>query len=182
MEAPKSPKHRPLPRSYPQASSARFELDAGCGTNRMYQKHSKDKSTRSRGCPSHCAREVRKLTFLKLCDVAESLNHLHSRNVIHGSIRGVRTWRHIGDRANAAQPNILVDHLGRAHITDFTLAEIAYDQGAACLVTDVPEYDTRWTAPEVLEGIGRLTKEGDIFSFGMVMVEVRYSHIIYCNF
>jgi hypothetical protein len=92
---------------------------------------------------------------------------------------GVRAWRHIGNRTNVAQANILVDRLGRAHITDFTLTEIACDQGSARRVTDVPDHDTRWTAPEVLEGAPRLTKEGDIFSFSMVMVEVRCEHIFY---
>jgi serine/threonine protein kinase len=180
METHESPKHRPLPRSYPQSSSARFKLDACRGSNRMYQKDSKDKSTRSRGCPSHRACEARGTHFfLKLCDVAEGLNYLHSRNVIHRGIMGVRAWRHIGDRTNAAQANILVDRLGRAHITDFTLTEIACDQGSARRVTDLPDHDTRWTAPEVLEGAPRLTKEGDIFSFSMVMVEVRCKHIFY---
>ena len=94
---------------------------------------------------------------------------------------GVRAWRHIGDRTNAVQANVLVDRLGRAHITDFTLTEIACDKDSTRRVTDLPDYDTRWTAPEVLEGAPRLTKEGDIFSFSMVMVEVRCGHMIYGN-
>ena len=31
----------------------------------------------------------------------------------------------------------------------------------------------RWTAPEILEGRGTYTKEGDVFSFAMVVIEVR---------
>ena len=30
----------------------------------------------------------------------------------------------------------------------------------------------RFTAPEVLKGIGRTSKESDVFAFGMVIIEV----------
>ena len=33
-------------------------------------------------------------------------------------------------------------------------------------------YITAWAAPEVLEGTGTITREADVFAFGMVVIEV----------
>ena len=33
-------------------------------------------------------------------------------------------------------------------------------------------HTARWTAPEILDGVGMKSKEGDVFAFAMVMVEV----------
>ena len=71
------------------------------------------------------------------------------------------------------QANIVVDHAGRARITDFALARFSHSQGSTSRVMETPDYNVRWTAPEVLEETGQLTKEADVFSFGMTMVEVR---------
>lgn len=67
--------------------------------------------------------------------------------------------------------NILVDQSGRARITDFSLATVDYSQCSTCGVVKIYN-DTRWTAPEVLERTRPLTKEADVFSFAMVVVEV----------
>ena len=74
------------------------------------------------------------------------------------------------DLADAAQPNILVDRLGRARIMDFALTTVDRDQGPAGDVTEMRNIPTRWTAPEVENG--PFTKKSDVFSFAMVMVEV----------
>ena len=42
----------------------------------------------------------------QLCDVAEGLNHLHSRSVVHGNITGVRIWRLAGDITNVRRRGI----------------------------------------------------------------------------
>ena len=76
-----------------------------------------------------------------------------------------------------AQANILVDHFGRARITDFSLAGFGRHRGPTHHTVEAHDYNTRWTAPEVLEKTGPLTEEADIFSFGMVMVEVRFTHV-----
>ena len=68
--------------------------------------------------------------------------------------------------------NVLVDHLGRARITDFALAAISQDKCSTCGVTKMHKNGTRWTAPEILEETGPLTKKADVFSFAMVMIEV----------
>ena len=79
------------------------------------------------------------------------------------------------------QANILVDHIGRARITDFALARPSCDRGSARRATETRDYYTRWTAPEVLEDMEPPTKEADIFSFSMVMVEVRHRHAPHNN-
>ena len=35
------------------------------------------------------------------------------------------------------------------------------------------EHDVRWIAPEILDGRGIYSREGDVFSFAMVTIEVR---------
>ena len=79
------------------------------------------------------------------------------------------------------QANILVDHIGRARVTDFALARSNPDRGSTHHVTEMRDYQTRWTAPEILEDTELPTKEADIFSFSMVMVEVRRRHVLHNN-
>ena len=40
------------------------------------------------------------------------------------------------------------------------------------LVTQAKGYTAAWAAPEILEGADKITREGDIFAFGMVVIEV----------
>ena len=58
---------------------------------------------------------------------------------------------------------------GRARITDFGLSR---DQGAAEETGTTSGGTARWTAPEILQGRGEPSKQADVFSFAMVMVEV----------
>ena len=73
------------------------------------------------------------------------------------------------------QPNILVDDSGHASITDFGLA-----QDTLGVVTKPERLSVRWTAPEVLSETGKPSLEADVFSFGMVMVEVCYNSTAVC--
>lgn len=66
------------------------------------------------------------------------------------------------------QSNILIDDAGYAYIADFSHAAMVRD----CDVNE-PSIIPRWTAPEVLEG-GTNSKEADIFSFAMVVIEVHH--------
>ncbi|KAF9642914.1 kinase-like protein [Thelephora ganbajun] len=90
-----------------------------------------------------------------LCDVANGLRYLHSCNMMHGDLKG---------------QNILVDDSGRARIADFALTMVIKDED---FLEDDPVHGhtPRWTAPEVLNE-GPHSKEADIFSFAMVMIEV----------
>ncbi|KAF9643686.1 kinase-like protein [Thelephora ganbajun] len=89
-----------------------------------------------------------------LCDVANGLCYLHSCDSIHGDLKG---------------SNVLVDDSGHARIADFTLTMVIKDEDF--LEDDsVHGHTLRWTAPEVIEK-GAKTKESDIFSFAMVIVE-----------
>ena len=69
--------------------------------------------------------------------------------------------------------NILVDDSGRVRIADFGSATIAQDLDSTENTTSARGHTLRWTAPEILNG-GVASKEGDIFSFAMVMIEVRH--------
>jgi len=63
----------------------------------------------------------------------------------------------------------MVDANSHARITDFGLAR---NQGIAEETSTLPGGTARWTAPEILQGRGAPSKEADVFSFAMVMVEV----------
>jgi len=69
------------------------------------------------------------------------------------------------------QPNIVVDDSGHARIIDFGLTVVAQAPDSVQSTMFQHGHTVRWTAPEVLKG-GRISKESDIFSFAMVMIEV----------
>ena len=66
-----------------------------------------------------------------------------------------------------------MDTASHARITGFGLAAVTHDldwiQSASAEARD----DARWIAPEILDGQGTYSKEADIFSFAMVVIEVR---------
>ena len=69
------------------------------------------------------------------------------------------------------QPNILIDDSGNACITDFGLTTVILNLDSvqsALSQRSAP----RWAAPELLHE-GPHSKEADVFSFAMVMIEVR---------
>ena len=79
-----------------------------------------------------------------------------------------------------------MDDSGNARIADFGFASVAQNldsvQSALC-----QRGTLQWTAPEVLNE-GSYSKEADIFSFAMVMIEVRhgqssvYRTLTHCHF
>ena len=70
------------------------------------------------------------------------------------------------------QLNILVENSGRARIVDFGLAEITQNTDSIRSASYLHGFTLQWAAPEVLVK-GEYSKEADIFSFAMVMIEVR---------
>ena len=110
----------------------------------------------------------------QLSDVAEGLLYLHSCNVVHGDLKGVRGRpKH---RSNTIlttdQRNILMDNSGHARIVDFGLTAVTRNPDSIRAASFQHGYTVQWAAPEVMvEGVH--SKEADIFSFEMVMIEVR---------
>lgn len=110
----------------------------------------------------------------QLADVAEGLNYLHSCDMIHGHLNGVRHCpRSYSLRYSTApvQQNVFVDGIGHARITGSDLApargtSAGHDRSA------------RWIAPEALGYWGPHTKEADVFSFAGVTIEVRSRHLL----
>ena len=94
--------------------------------------------------------------------------------MIHGDLKGVcgRSNFSLTTALTCVQPNILMDDSGNARIADFGFATVTQNldsvQSANC-----QRGTPRWTAPEVLDE-GPYSKEADIFSFAMVMIEVRH--------
>ena len=71
-----------------------------------------------------------------------------------------------------SQPNVLVDNSGRAIITDFGLATVTQNLDSIPSASHQGGHTPRWAPPEVLGG-GVCSKEADIFSYAMVVIEVR---------
>ena len=71
------------------------------------------------------------------------------------------------------QSNILVDASGNARITDFGLVMVTQDLDSLRGGSDECRDGARWIAPEILESRGAYSKEADVFSFAMVVIEVR---------
>jgi len=90
-----------------------------------------------------------------LLDVAEGLNFLHASYMIHGDLKG---------------PNILINSNGQACLADCGIISILLQEDS--IATYAHGYITRWTPPEILGGSNQCTREADIFSFGMVVIEV----------
>ena len=109
----------------------------------------------------------------QLSHIVNGLSYLHSRDVVHGNLKGVRGYsRSNFYRIDINQSNVLIDAAGRARIADFDLATVITDVDPEQSTRFLQSIARRWTAPEVLGG-GRYSKEADIFSLAMVMVEVR---------
>lgn len=111
-------------------------------------------------------------SYHKLSDVAEGLCYLHSRNMVHGDLKGVRGLppSHFTIMLTPGQPNILVDDSGHARITDFGQAKVT--QSLDTIRSASRHGNTpRWAAPEILDEQPP-SREADVFSFAMVMIEV----------
>ena len=78
------------------------------------------------------------------------------------------------------QENILIDKSGNARITDFGRARISRDANLPENADDELGHASQWTAPEVWSG-SPVTKESDIFSFGMVIIEVGGDKSVICR-
>ena len=69
-----------------------------------------------------------------------------------------------------SQPNILVDDSGHVQIADFGLTMVTQNLDSVQSASSHHSHTARWAVPEVLNR-GIHSKETDIFSFAMVMIE-----------
>ena len=65
-----------------------------------------------------------------------------------------------------------MDNLGNARIADFGLASVMRNPDSVESASYHDAYTAQWAAPEILDE-GAHSKEGDMFAFAMVMIEVR---------
>ena len=72
----------------------------------------------------------------------------------------------------SGQANILVDDAGCPRIMDYGLALIPQNSEIQSAQAEHDE-TARWTAPEIVIEGAPYSKEADVFSFAMVMFEVR---------
>ena len=116
----------------------------------------------------------------QLSDTAAGLHFLHSHNIVHGGLKGVR------DRLKSrfmtiltyVKSNVLVDATICARITDFGLVDITQNLDSILKTSGRNGYATRWTAPEIMSEDASFSKEADVFSFAMVMIEVHREWVI----
>ena len=73
-----------------------------------------------------------------------------------------------------------MDDTGSARIADFGLAAVVRNLDSVQSIKSHRGYSARWAAPEVLNAEPH-SKEADIFSFAMVMIEVRMPREVYCE-
>ena len=111
----------------------------------------------------------------QLSDVAEGLHYLHSCDVVHGDLNGVRTLYKplLTTMLIPGKSNILVDETGHARLTDFGLATITQVPGLIQNPLDDYGHSPLWVAPEILDGRAAYSKATDVFSFAGVIIEVR---------
>ena len=113
------------------------------------------------------------LTICKLLDVAEGLAYLHVKQTVHEDLKGVSVFS--GSRFAVLiyfyQSNILISRRGRARLTDFGFTSVVRGLNSV-LVPELRGCTLRWAAPEVIRGRSGGTQEADIYSFGMVVIEV----------
>ncbi|KAJ7767392.1 kinase-like domain-containing protein, partial [Mycena maculata] len=104
----------------------------------------------------HGRADVDKLLF----EIAQGLQYLHSRNIVHGDLRGA---------------NILINEDWNACLADFGLS--VFSNATASMHTSNRAGSLRWMAPELIDPDRFGTKFGrtpasDVYAFGCVCVEL----------
>ena len=94
LEAFNPPKYPTPPRYNLHAPSTRFELDVWWGPTGIYRKEHRCRPARACRFPCCCALS-HAYSCYQLSDVASGLDYLHSCNVVHGDLKGVRSFINI---------------------------------------------------------------------------------------
>jgi len=90
-------------------------------------------------------------------DIAGGLKYLHEHPIIHGDL---------------TPSNVLINHEGRAMLTDFGLSVILGGfTNLSCAYPDAKVGAPAWVAPELvnLDGFLRPSKQSDVYSFAYLM-------------
>lgn len=92
-------------------------------------------------------------------DVSCGMAYLHKQGIIHGDLKSM---------------NVLLDNHYNAKITDFGLAKVKLESSQSTLLGGANVGGSlRWMAPELLlEEGAKSTKASDVYSFGMVLLEI----------
>ncbi|KAG1785067.1 kinase-like domain-containing protein [Suillus plorans] len=103
-----------------------------------------------------------------LLEVARGIEYLHKQDVAHGNLTG---------------DNIFLDGSGRVRIADFSHSVILAEADSDMFNEQLPG-DARYTAPEFMftgsrTGIPKPTKEGDVYSYGCVVILVLSGKVPY---
>ena len=122
------------------------------------------------------------LTESQLVGVIRGLSYLHENEVVHGDLKSV-IGVSFGLPFNSSrltclfQRNILIDDKGSPRLADFGLCSITKNIESVNASTPNHGCTIRWRAPELLRaptGVKiKATNESDMYSFSMVIVEVR---------
>ena len=113
---------------------------------------------------------------LQILGLTKGLDYLHSRGVVHGDLRPVGSLFYtplLNLVLTREKQNILVNAGGDACISDFGFAVVIHSNGATGHETPTARgHSSRWAAPETLKD-GHISKAADVFSYGLVALEVR---------
>ncbi|KAF9050727.1 hypothetical protein BDZ89DRAFT_1098758 [Hymenopellis radicata] len=90
-----------------------------------------------------------------LAEIAEGLAYLHEHKIIHGDLRGA---------------NVLISRNETAQLSDFGLSKFFED--CAQGMSTSPSMNPRWSAPELFRNTGSYSTHSDVWSFGMVALEL----------
>ena len=119
--------------------------------------------------------------------MAEGVIYIHSQDMIHGDLKGVRLRQveALTLLSLSVKANILVDQTGHARVADFGLLTIISDpaNGLSSNVSTQGGGTVRWMSPELIlpQRFGledsRPTKPSDCYALGMVIYETISGHV-----
>ncbi|KAG9045462.1 hypothetical protein FS837_006278 [Tulasnella sp. UAMH 9824] len=109
--------------------------------------------------------EQRKTRWGLVQGITEGLAYLHSRNVIHGDL---------------CYPQVLVDEHGTAKIVDFGLGKVI-EEGVDTKITTSVRFKGRYQymAPELFRRLPPRVKATDVYSYGLLILEVAAARIAF---
>ena len=119
----------------------------------------------------------------QLTCVADGLCYLHRHDVVHGDLKGVRSYLLRFDTRiftlynDVHQDNIMIDMYYEPKIADFGLSKLLDEVTSTLTLTQNQFGSVRWSAPELILQPGA-TLESDVWAFGMTILvsEVVFFH------